>query len=163
MKSSPNIQHFMLQVNFIAQRMKTDLVKYAKVSAFVEVSTVDAFQGREADVMILSCVRAPKHGQAGSLQRTASTGVGFLQDVRRMNVAITRARRSLWVLGHLMTLHQSRPWRKLAEHAAVQKVLFQAVPKYSAILRCDRPAAAHLPQPEGAPRADEGRQAMELG
>jgi superfamily I DNA and/or RNA helicase len=126
--------------------MKSDLVKFASVSAFVEVSTVDAFQGREADVVILSCVRAPKPGHAGTLQRAASTGIGFLEDVRRMNVAITRARRSLWVLGHLKTLYQSRPWRKLAQHAAAENVLFQAVPKYSAVLRCDRAPSAELPQ-----------------
>ena len=51
-------------------------------------------QGKEADVVIFSCVRA--HDRAA--------GVGFLSDVRRMNVGLTRARRSLWILGHSSTL-----------------------------------------------------------
>jgi AAA domain len=52
-------------------------------------------QGKEADVVIFSCVRARSSGQS----------VGFLADVRRMNVALTRARRALWIIGE-----QCRAW-----------------------------------------------------
>ena len=52
-------------------------------------NTVDAFQGQERDVVMVSCVRA----SAASSTR----GLGFVSDIRRMNVAITRAKRSLWV------------------------------------------------------------------
>ncbi|KAK9903356.1 hypothetical protein WJX75_003688 [Coccomyxa subellipsoidea] len=65
--------------------------------AAVEFATIDGFQGREADVVIFSCVRA---------RASDSGGVGFLVDGRRMNVALTRARQSLWVIGHVSTLQR---------------------------------------------------------
>ncbi len=59
--------------------------KFDIVEALLQVmiETVDSFQGKQLDVIILSCVRASE----------GRTGVGFLADVRRMNVAITRAKR----------------------------------------------------------------------
>lgn len=59
----------------------------------VEIDTVDAFQGREKDAVLLSMVRS-----------NAEQQVGFLEDLRRMNVAITRARRHLFVVGDSATL-----------------------------------------------------------
>lgn len=71
----------------------------------VEVSSVDAFQGREIDVAVLSCVRAGRGG------------LGFVADIRRLNVAITRARCSLLILGNAATLSQNDHWAALIEHA----------------------------------------------
>ncbi|WP_408889346.1 AAA domain-containing protein [Myxococcus faecalis] len=59
----------------------------------VEVDTVDAFQGREKDAILVSLTRSNSEGQ-----------VGFLNDLRRMNVALTRARRHLFVVGDSATL-----------------------------------------------------------
>jgi senataxin len=72
----------------------------------VDFNTTDAFQGRESEIIIFSCVRA---SQAG--------GIGFLQDIRRMNVGLTRAKCSLWVLGNSESLVRGHFWRKLVEDA----------------------------------------------
>jgi ATP-dependent RNA/DNA helicase IGHMBP2 len=59
----------------------------------LEVGTVDGFQGREKEVILLSLVRSNDQGE-----------VGFLSDTRRMNVAMTRARRFLMVVGDSATI-----------------------------------------------------------
>lgn len=63
----------------------------------IEVKTVDGFEGREKEVIIFSTVRNNSYGQ-----------IGFLADRRRMNVALTRAKRALFVLGSMTTLSQGR-------------------------------------------------------
>ncbi|KAK4859349.1 hypothetical protein QYF36_004082 [Acer negundo] len=74
----------------------------------IYINTVDAFQGQERDVIIMSCVRASNHG------------VGFVSDIRRMNVALTRARRALWVMGNANALVQSDDWAALIADAKVR-------------------------------------------
>jgi senataxin len=73
---------------------------------FVEINTVDAFQGREANIVIFSCVRA-----------AGSNGIGFLSDVRRMNVALTRAKYFLFVIARCSSIVVNPYWRDLVEHA----------------------------------------------
>jgi senataxin len=72
----------------------------------IEFNTTDAFQGREREIIIFSCVRAKATG-----------GIGFLGDIRRMNVGLTRAKSSLWVLGDSRSLQQGEFWNKLIEDA----------------------------------------------
>jgi senataxin len=72
----------------------------------IEFNTTDAFQGREREVIIFSCVRAKATG-----------GIGFLGDIRRMNVGLTRAKSSLWVLGDSRSLQQGQFWNRLIEDA----------------------------------------------
>ncbi|OBT68370.1 hypothetical protein VE03_02935 [Pseudogymnoascus sp. 23342-1-I1] len=70
----------------------------------IDTNTTDAFQGREAEVIIFSCVRT-------------MGGVGFLRDVRRMNVGLTRAKSSLWVIGDSSTLQRDRVWSNMIQDA----------------------------------------------
>ena len=80
----------------------------ADVVGKVDFNTVDGFQGQEKDIIILSCVRAGPGIQS----------IGFLADQRRLNVAITRARTSLFVLGHAATLERSdQMWKAIVEDA----------------------------------------------
>ena len=68
----------------------------------ISVNTVDGFQGQERDIILISLVRANEQGQ-----------IGFLKDLRRMNVAITRARMKLIILGNVQTLTQHPFYKKL--------------------------------------------------
>lgn len=64
------------------------------------VSTVDSYQGQERDIIIISTVRSNLRGN-----------VGFLQDERRINVALTRAKESVIVVGNSRTLNNSQIWK----------------------------------------------------
>ena len=69
---------------------------------FISVNTVDGFQGQERDIIVISLVRSNDEGQ-----------IGFLRDLRRMNVAITRARMKLIILGDRQTMTQHPFYRRL--------------------------------------------------
>jgi len=81
----------------------------------VRIDTIDSFQGKERDVIILSCVRS------GLTKTKSKRSLGFVADVRRMNVAITRARRSLWIVGDMDCLRQDSTWLSLIENAIKRK------------------------------------------
>ena len=71
----------------------------------ISVNTVDGFQGQERDVILISLVRANDMGQ-----------IGFLRDLRRMNVAITRARMKLFILGDAPTMTRHPFYRRLYDY-----------------------------------------------
>lgn len=80
----------------------------------LEVKTVDGFQGREKEVIVFSAVRSNEEGR-----------VGFLSDARRLNVALTRARRGLIVVGDARTLSRDVNWRAWLKWATKQGVKVQ--------------------------------------
>jgi len=73
--------------------------------SLISVNTVDGFQGQERDVILISLVRSNEEGQ-----------IGFLRDLRRMNVAITRARMKLIILGDVETLTQHPFYKRLYDY-----------------------------------------------
>ncbi|AOA62748.1 Putative helicase and subunit of the Nrd1 complex [Komagataella phaffii] len=79
----------------------------------IDVNTVDGFQGQEKDVILFSCVRADE-----------TKGVGFLADVRRLNVALTRAKSTLLIVGHASNLSGHSLWRHLVQDSKDRNVFF---------------------------------------
>lgn len=74
----------------------------------ISINTVDGFQGQERDIILISLVRSNEEGQ-----------IGFLNDLRRMNVAMTRARMKLIIIGNAQTLSHHSFYKKLKEYIAM--------------------------------------------
>lgn len=81
----------------------------------ISIGTVDGFQGQERDVIIISMVRDNNMGQ-----------IGFLRDLRRMNVAMTRARMKLIIVGNAETLSRHRFYRAMIAYFEEKGCLVQA-------------------------------------
>ncbi len=77
----------------------------SSLSSFITINTVDAFQGQERDIIAISLVRSNEKGE-----------VGFLGDIRRMNVAMTRAKKKLIMVGDSATLGSHPFYLELLEH-----------------------------------------------
>lgn len=98
------ISPYKAQVQYLRQLIKRDPF-FKPYRPLITVNTVDGFQGQERDVILISLVRANEKGE-----------IGFLNDLRRMNVAITRARMKLIILGNAATLTRHAFYRKLYEY-----------------------------------------------
>lgn len=97
------ISPYKAQVQYLRSKIKSSGF-FRPLRSLITVNTVDGFQGQERDVIFISLVRANEDGQ-----------IGFLNDLRRMNVAITRARMKLVILGEAATLTKHSFYRKLME------------------------------------------------
>lgn len=86
------ISPYKAQVQYLRQLIRRDNF-FKPYRPAITINTVDGFQGQERDVILISLVRANEDGQ-----------IGFLNDLRRMNVAMTRARMKLIILGDASTL-----------------------------------------------------------
>ncbi|XP_032274075.1 probable helicase senataxin isoform X2 [Phoca vitulina] len=84
-----------------------------------EVDTVDGFQGRQKDCVIVTCVRA----------NTMQGSIGFLASLQRLNVTITRAKYSLFILGHLRTLMENQHWNHLIQDAQKRGAIIKTCDK----------------------------------
>lgn len=81
----------------------------------IMIASIDAFQGREKDFMIMSCVRSNKDNK-----------VGFLKDERRLNVALTRARYGLIIIGDASCLSNDPLWNEYIQHLSSKGLLLSA-------------------------------------
>ncbi|GJU83140.1 UvrD-like helicase, ATP-binding domain, P-loop containing nucleoside triphosphate hydrolase [Tanacetum coccineum] len=108
------VSPYVAQVVSIQQRLAH---KYEKLDGFsVHVKSIDGFQGGEEDIIILSTVRSNSHGS-----------VGFISSPQRTNVALTRARHCLWILGNERTLTKSESiWKEVVCDARKRHCLFDA-------------------------------------
>jgi regulator of nonsense transcripts 1 len=84
----------------------------AEVYRHVEVASVDSFQGREQEFIVLTCVRSNER-----------QGIGFLSDWRRLNVALTRARQGLIIIGNARVLARHPLWHSLVSHFLQQDLV----------------------------------------
>ncbi|KAK7262042.1 hypothetical protein RIF29_28370 [Crotalaria pallida] len=99
----------------------------------IEFNTVDGFQGREVDILLLSTVRATHSSSAAS--EVHSSTIGFVADVRRMNVALTRAKLSLWIFGNARTLQTNHNWASLVKDAKERNLIITAKMPYHSMFK----------------------------
>ncbi len=87
------ISPYKAQVNFLQETYKDEILVPDDFMKKIAVNTIDSFQGQERDLIYISLVRSNDKGK-----------IGFLSDIRRMNVAMTRARKKLVVIGDSSTI-----------------------------------------------------------
>ena len=109
----------------------------------IEINTVDSFQGQERDIVIFSTVRAnfkeepisledgeipnnsPEQTELDSNEKSSNNiGIGFLNDFRRMNVGLSRAKVGCFIVGHYETLKNNNYWMKLMNYCKEKKSFF---------------------------------------
>ncbi len=98
------ISPYRAQVQYLRGLIKHEAF-FKPYRRLISINTVDGFQGQERDIILVSLVRSNDEGQ-----------IGFLRDLRRMNVAITRARMKLIILGDVRTLTRHPFYKKLYEY-----------------------------------------------
>jgi hypothetical protein len=132
------------------------------IAEAIEVASVDSFQGREKDYILFSCVRSNESGSIenppswntswGANQNRSTANIGFLADPRRLNVALTRARFGLILIGNPRLLSKHSLWHNLLLHFSAQDCLVEGH------LNALKPSAYKLPpQRQGYTYAPEDK------
>ena len=98
------ISPYKVQTQYLRQQIRKR-EEFRPFRQVISVNTVDGFQGQERDIILISLVRSNDNGQ-----------IGFLSDLRRMNVAMTRARMKLIIFGDKATLQHHAFYRKLIQY-----------------------------------------------
>lgn len=98
------ISPYKVQTQYLRQQIRKR-EEFRSFRSSISVNTVDGFQGQERDIILISLVRSNDSGQ-----------IGFLSDLRRMNVAMTRARMKLIIFGDRQTLQHHAFYRKLIQY-----------------------------------------------
>ena len=101
------ISPYKVQTQYLRQQIRRR-EEFKPFRQVISVNTVDGFQGQERDIILISLVRSNENGQ-----------IGFLSDLRRMNVAMTRARMKLIIFGDKSTLQHHTFYRKLIQYVEV--------------------------------------------
>lgn len=99
---------------YLVQYMQYQGSLHSKLYQEVEIASVDAFQGREKDIIIMSCVRSNER-----------QGIGFLNDPRRLNVALTRSKYGTIIVGNPKVLSKQTLWNHLLNFYKDRKVLVE--------------------------------------
>ncbi len=99
------ISPYKAQVNLLQTNFKGVEEEFEKCKINLSVNTIDSFQGQERDVIYISLVRSNEKGE-----------IGFLADTRRMNVAMTRARKKLVIIGDSATIGQHEFYGKFLDY-----------------------------------------------
>lgn len=100
------ISPYKAQINLLSDLLHNYEIP-AEIKENITIDTIDAFQGRERDVIYISLVRSNEKGE-----------IGFLGELRRINVAMTRARKKLVMIGDSATLGQNRFYSDLIDYAS---------------------------------------------
>lgn len=98
------ISPYKAQVQYLRRKLRKSSI-LRQLRSRITVNTIDGFQGQERDVVLISLVRSNTEGQ-----------IGFLSDLRRMNVAITRARMKLIIIGNAGTLAKHPFYKRLHQY-----------------------------------------------
>ncbi|CDI75370.1 tRNA-splicing endonuclease positive effector protein, putative [Eimeria praecox] len=113
------ISPYAQQVVLLRRTIKAMLGIPEGKSCPVDVNTVDGFQGQEKDFIIFSAVR----GIRSDKEEAKNGTVGFLGDMRRLNVAVTRGRVNLWLVGNGCFLRRDKTWARLYAYAKARQAL----------------------------------------